>query len=48
MNNYKKDKEEIKTKSYEGIFKTCAKPNTATTTWWKNFLRIQYDTGLEI
>jgi hypothetical protein len=37
MNNCKKGKEEIKTKLDKGIFKTCAKPNTATATWWKNF-----------
>ncbi len=48
MNNCKKGKEEIKTKLDKGIFKTCAKPNTATATRWKNFLRIQDDTGLEI
>ncbi len=48
MNNCKKGKEDIKTKLDKGIFKTCAKPNTATATWWKNFLRIQDDTGLEI
>ncbi len=39
MNNCKKGKEDIKTR---------AKPNTATVTWWKNFLRIQDDKGLEI
>ena len=30
MNNCKKGKEDIKTKVDKGIFKTCAKPNTAT------------------
>ncbi|CAF0758999.1 unnamed protein product [Adineta steineri] len=39
----KKCKEDIKTKLDKGIFKTYAKPNTATATWWKNFLRIQDD-----
>ncbi len=48
MNNYKKGKEDIKTKLDKVIFKTRAKPNTAIATWWKNFLRIQDDKGLEI
>jgi hypothetical protein len=48
MNNCKKGKEDIKTKFDKGIFKTCAKPNTAIATWWKNFLRIQDDKVLEI
>ncbi len=48
MNNCKKGEEDVKTKLDKGIFKTCAKPNTATAAWWKNFLRIQDDKGLEI
>ncbi len=48
MNNCKKGKEDIKTKLDKVIFKTRAKPNTATATWWKNFLRIQDDNGLEL
>ncbi len=48
MNNCKKGNEDIKTILDKGIFKTCAKPNTATATRWKNFLRIQDDKGLEI
>ncbi len=43
MNNCKKDKEDIKTKLDKTIFKTWLKPDTATATWWKNFLRIQDD-----
>jgi hypothetical protein len=46
INNCKKGKEDIKTKLDKGIFKTRAKPNTATATWWENFLRIQDDKGL--
>jgi hypothetical protein len=48
MNNCKKCKEDIKTKLDKGIFKTRAKPNTATAVWWKSFLRIQDDKDLEI
>jgi len=48
MNNCKKSKGDVKTKLDKGIFKTCAKPNTATAAWWKNFLKIQDDKGLEI
>jgi hypothetical protein len=48
MNNCKKGKRDVKTKLDESIFKTCAKPNTATAACWKNFLRIQDDKGLEI
>ncbi len=48
MNNCKKGKRDVKTKLDENIFKTCAKPNTASATWWKSFLRIQDDKGLEI
>jgi hypothetical protein len=33
MNNCKKSKEDIKTKSKKGIFKTCPKPNAAPATW---------------
>ncbi len=36
MNNCKKGKEDIKTKLDKVIFKTRAKPNTATATSWKN------------
>jgi len=48
MNNCEKGKEDIKTKLDKDIFKTRAKPNTATATCWKNFLRIQDDKSLEI
>lgn len=43
MTNCKKSKEDVKSKLDKGIFKTCPKPNTATATWWKSFVRIQDD-----
>jgi hypothetical protein len=43
MNNCKNDKENIKKKIDEGIFKTCAKSKSATASWWNNFVRIKDD-----
>ncbi|UJR19055.1 hypothetical protein I4U23_022186 [Adineta vaga] len=43
INTEESNKEDIKTKLDKGIFKTYAKPNTSTATWWKTFLRIQDD-----
>ncbi|CAF1210394.1 unnamed protein product [Adineta steineri] len=43
MSDWKKDKENIKTKLEKSTFKTCLKTKTATATWWKKFLRIQDD-----
>jgi len=43
MNNLKKEKENIKKKIEQGIFKTCGKSSTATASWWNRFVRIQDD-----
>ncbi|CAF3417660.1 unnamed protein product [Rotaria socialis] len=41
MHAFKIEKENIKKKIDEGIFKTCSKPSSATASWWHTFLRIK-------
>ena len=43
--NLKKEKEDIKKKIEQGVFKTCGKSPTATASWWDTFARIQDDNG---
>ena len=43
MNNEKLEKEEIKRKVDEGVFKTCSKPKLAKASWREIFVRITDD-----
>ncbi|CAF3834344.1 unnamed protein product [Rotaria sordida] len=40
MSAVKIQKENIKKKIEEGVFKTCSKPKLATASWWNTFVRI--------